>query len=154
MKTAIICKSIHHSNTLRVAEIMAEELEADIFTPEQIKNEVLQQYDLIGFGSGIYNGRHHRSLLDAIKELDCLGGKDVFVFYTSGFEKFPVLPSFESALVSQLEKKEARVKNGFSCRGLQTWGPFRINGGRNRGHPDETDLTNARLFARTLIQSV
>ena len=150
MKTAIICKSIHHNNTLRVAQAMADELEADILTPEEIDNESLKQYDLIGFGSGIYNGKHHRSLLNVIEGPNSLSGKNVFVFYSSGFEKFPVLPSFGTALTTQLEKKGAHIKGSFSCRGFQTWGPFRVGGGRNKGHPDETDLANARVFARPI----
>lgn len=129
---------------------MADELEADILTPEEVDNESLKQYDLIGFGSGIYNGKHHRSLLNVINELESLSGKDVFVFYTSGFEKFPVLPSFGTALTAKLESKGACIKGCFSCRGLQTWGPFRVGGGRNKGHPDDTDLANARTFARNI----
>jgi flavodoxin len=150
MKTAIVCKSVHHGNTLKVAEVMAEEMEADIYTPEEFADETLQQYEMIGFGSGIYNARPHRSLLARVKEIDDLSGKDVFVFYTSGFEKFPVLSSFETALTKELEQKGAHIAGTFSCRGFQTWGPFRFRGGRNKGHPDEEDLEDARTFARTL----
>lgn len=150
MRTAIVCKSVHHGNTLKVAEVIAEELAADIFSPEEFDNETLQQYDLIGFGSGIYNAKHHRSLVDLVDDLSSLSEKDVFVFYTSGFEKFPVLSSFETALTGKLEEKGAQITNTFSCRGFQTWGPFRIGGGRNKGHPDEADLNNARTFAKTL----
>lgn len=150
MKTAIVCKSIHHGNTLKVTEAMAEELEADIFTPEEVNDDILQQYDLIGFGSGIYNARHHGSLLALVKELEVLSGKEVFVFYTSGFDKFPVLSSFETALTEELGEKGAQIKGVFDCRGFQTWGPFRFRGGRNKGHPNEEDLEDARAFARSL----
>ncbi|TFF91164.1 flavodoxin [Candidatus Thorarchaeota archaeon] len=150
MKTAIVCKSIHHGNTLQVAEAMAEELGADIFTPEEIDDETLRQYDMIGFGSGIYNARHHRSLLNRVKDLHDLSTKEVFVFYTSGFDKFPVFSSFETALSKELEEKGVHIAGMFHCRGFQTWGPFRFRGGRNKGHPDEADLENARAFVRNL----
>ncbi len=153
MKTLIIYKSIHHENTLRVAQVMASELDADISTPEDVDIDALGQYDLIGFGSGIYMGKHHRSLLSFVKDLDTLSGTNTFVFYTSGFSKFPTRPPFESALKKQLIKKGAHIVNVFSCRGLETYGPFRIGGGKNKGHPDETDLNNARDFAISLITS-
>jgi len=122
LKTLIIYKSIHHENTLRVARVMASELDAVLSTPEEVDIDSLAQYDLIGFGSGIYMGKHHRSLLNFVKDLDSLTGKNTFVFYTS-------------------------------CRGLETYGPFRIGGGKNKGHPTETDLNNARDFAKSLITS-
>ena len=123
LKSVIICKSVHHNNALRVAQAMADELGADIFTPEEVDNDLLQQYDLIGFGSGIHNGRHYRSLVNVIKELDSLSEKAVFVFYTSGFERFPSLPCFDEAITSKLEKAGVNIKGIFSCRGWQTWGP-------------------------------
>lgn len=153
MKTLIICKSIHHENTLRVAQVIADELDAELKTPEMVDQESLAQYDLIGFGSGIYMGKHHRSLVNFVKDIDTLSGKSVFVFYTSGFSKFPTRPPFESTLTGRLTEKGAQVLAIFSCRGLETVGPFRIGGGKNKGHPDETDLNNARDFAKTLVQS-
>lgn len=153
MKTLIIYKSIHHENTLRVAQVMASELGADLSTPEEVDINSLNQYDLIGFGSGIYMGKHHRSLLKLVKSLDTLFEKKVFVFYTSGFSRFPARPPFETALKDQLTKKGALIVDVFSCRGLETYGPFRIGGGKNKGHPDETDLNNAKDFAKSLITS-
>ncbi len=152
MRTAIIYKSIHHNNTLKIVQVMADELGADIFNPENANDRIIQQYDLIGFGSGIYFGKHHRSLLEITNNLDSLSGKDVFLFHTSGFERFPIIHSFGAALTSQLERKGAHIKDSFSCRGWETWGPFRINGGKNKDHPDEVDFDNARIFARSLIQ--
>ena len=151
LKTLIICKSIHHENTLRVAQVLADELDAELKTPEMVDQESLADYDLIGFGSGIYMGKHHRTLLNLVSNIDSLSNKKVFVFYTSGFEKFPTRPSFETALSDHLEKKDADVVGTFSCRGLETYGPFRIGGGKNKGHPDQTDLNNARDFAKSLI---
>lgn len=153
MKTLIICKSTHHENTLRVAQVIADELEAELKTPEMVDQESLTQYDLIGFGSGIYMGKHHKSLTNFVKNVDTLSGTNVFVFYTSGFSKFPARPSFESFLIEQLTKKGAQILDIFSCRGLETVGPFRIGSGKNKGHPDEADLKNARDFAKSLISS-
>ena len=150
MRTLIVCKSIHHDNTLQVARAMVDELNADLATPEDINSLSIAGYDLIGFGSGIYMGKHHRSLLSFVDNLESLSGKNVFVFYTSGFSKFPARPTFETALSRILVEKGAQILDVFSCRGLETYGPFRIGGGKNKGHPDERDLANARNFAKSL----
>jgi len=34
---------------------------------------------------------------------------------------------------------------------LETWGPFKLGGGKNKDHPDEADLSNARDFAKSLV---
>ena len=61
-KVLIICQSIHHDNTMKVAKVIAAELNADIKKPSEVNTHQLTEYDVIGFGSGIYNRRHHISL--------------------------------------------------------------------------------------------
>jgi len=41
----------------------------------------------------------------------------------------------------------------FDCKGFDTFGPWGKLGGIAKGHPDETDLDNARAFARALIRA-
>ena len=60
MKIAIIYKSIHHGNTKKIAEVMAETLKADLFDLKDVNMDVIGKYDLIGFGSGKYFLRPHR----------------------------------------------------------------------------------------------
>ena len=62
MKTAIIYKSVHRGNTKKIAEAMAEPLEADLFDLKDANNDIIKEYDLIGFGSGIYYYRPHKKL--------------------------------------------------------------------------------------------
>lgn len=38
----------------------------------------------------------------------------------------------------------------FSCKGYDTFGPFKLVGGIAKGHPDERDLENARKFYREI----
>ncbi len=54
MKTLIIYISIHHSNTERIAKAMAEILDAKLVKSNEVHINDLLEYDLIGFGSGIY----------------------------------------------------------------------------------------------------
>jgi len=154
MNSLLVCKSIHHSNTLKVSEAMAEEMDADILSPEAVDANTIEQYDIIGIGSGIYFGKHHRSIFEFIRKIDTFSGKHVFVYYTSGFTKFPVLKEFEKPLVDELVKKNVSILASFSCRGWNTYGPFRIGGGRSKGHPSSEDLENARQFARDLLSTL
>ena len=64
MKSLIVLFSYNHNNTQKVAEVMAKVLDAEIKSPQQSNPEELKQYDLVGFGSGIYFGKHHKELLE------------------------------------------------------------------------------------------
>ncbi|MGA2671308.1 MAG: flavodoxin domain-containing protein, partial [Dehalococcoidia bacterium] len=72
MKALIIYISVHHGNTEKVAKAMANILNADLLQLQQTNAGMLEQYDLIGFGSGIYFGKHHESLLDFVDRLPML----------------------------------------------------------------------------------
>jgi Flavodoxins len=69
MKTLIIYISIHHGNTEKVAKAMTEVLNAKLVKPYEVDTTTLSRYDLIGFGSGIYFGKHHENLLRFVDSL-------------------------------------------------------------------------------------
>lgn len=147
MKTLLICVSVHHQNTAKVAAAMAEAIQADIRKPEDIRFEDLSAYDIIGFGSGIYMWKHHKSLLDFAAKLPGMGGKPVFIFSTSGGKKG--LGSHGS-LKAILGSKDCRIIGEFNCLGWDSFGPFKLVGGMNKGKPDDESLERAREFARSL----
>ena len=66
MKSLLVLFSYHHKNTEKIANVFAKVLDAQIEMPQQINPEELQEYSLIGFGSGIYGAKHHRILLDQL----------------------------------------------------------------------------------------
>ena len=84
MKTMIVYTSVHHQNTEKVAKVMAEELEADIIPIAKAQPDTLMTGDLIGFGSGIYFGKHHKTLLQFVEMLPPVTQKKAFVFSTCG----------------------------------------------------------------------
>src|SRR5665647_2880307 len=84
MKTLIVVYSYHHNNTQKVAEAFAKVLDAEIKTPQQTDPEELQNYDLVGFGSGIDSGKNYPELLDFASKLPQGANKKAFVFSTSG----------------------------------------------------------------------
>ena len=56
MKTLIVYHSYHHGNTKQIADAMAAVLHAEVVSPHEMSAELLDWYDLIGFGSGIAFG--------------------------------------------------------------------------------------------------
>jgi len=150
MKTLIIYISVHHGNTERVAKVMANILDAALLEVEQADASMLGQYDLIGFGSGIYVGRHHESLLDFVDRLPMLRNKKAFIFSTSGLRKIRFIHNFDKPLEERLQQKGFDIIGEFSCRGLDTYRATKLVGGINKGRPNAKDLQQAEDFARSL----
>jgi flavodoxin len=57
---------------------------------------------------------------------------------------------FTEGLKVALSGKGFDLVGSFTCRGLDTFGPLRLIGGINKGHPNDADLTRARAFAAGL----
>lgn len=152
MKTLIICKSIHHGNTQKVAEVIADVLEAKLVKPEELDINTVAEYDLVGFGSGIYYGKHHRDLLSVVDSLPSLGNKKAFIFSTSGTGEKNIKRNHR-LIKEKLVVRGFTIAGEFSCRGWDTFGLLKLIGGINKGRPDEQDLKRAEDFARHLKDS-
>ncbi|QES51869.1 flavodoxin [Streptomyces venezuelae] len=148
MKAVIVCASVSHGNTRRVADAMAQVLGAKVVSPEQADLAELAGAELVGFGSGVFYSRLHPRLTDFVKALPTGRGR-AFVFATSGLPEIPPAP-FTRPLVRLLEGKGFEVDGSFSCRAFDTWAPFRLIGGINRQRPNAGDLAAARAFAERL----
>lgn len=144
MNTLIIYKSIHHGNTKRIAEVMAESLEANLLDLKDVNQDIIKEYDLIGFGSGIYNLKPHKKLREFVGELDDVKNKKAFVFSTSGRGK----PN--KWLKEKLTSKGFEIIGEFNCKGYDTYALTKLIGGINKGKPDEEDFKNAEEFAKGL----
>ena len=83
MKTLIVYHSFHHGNTAKIAKVLADELNAKMVKTEDEETNNWDEYELIGFGSGIYNGKHHKSILHAVEKLPAVKGKKAFVLLCS-----------------------------------------------------------------------
>ena len=84
MKSLLVLFSYHHNNTEKIANVFAKVFDAQIKTPQQITPEELQEYNLIGFGSGIYSEKHHKLLLDLADKLPQVINRKAFIFSTCG----------------------------------------------------------------------
>ncbi len=146
MKTLIVYTSVHHQNTEKVAKAMAEELGADVSPIDQAQPETLAAYDLIGFGSGIYGGKIHKTLRQFVDGLPTIRGKQAFIFSTRGGKEV----QGHAALKEMLVNRGFSITGEFSCKGWDTVGPLKLFGGINKGRPNEDDLEEAGVFARGL----
>jgi len=153
MKALMVYISVHHGNTEKVARAMAKILDADLVQVKQVDAIMLEQYDLIGFGSGIYFGKHHESLLDFVDKLPVVKNKKAFIFSTSGLRKIPFVHDFDKPLRKKLQRKGFDIIGEFSCRGLDTYRATKLVGGVNKGRPNAEDLKQAEDFARDLKNS-
>jgi flavodoxin len=149
MKTAIIYYSYHHKNTEKIVERMAIPLNAKILKPEQVNLTELMEYDLIGFGSGIYFSKHHKSLLKLASSIPAMNGKKAFIFSTSGYGDSG-MERQHKALKKILEEKGFNIVGEFSCYAFDTFFFLRLIGGINKGRPNEEDLKKAEDFAKAL----
>jgi len=153
MKTLIIYISIHHGNTEKVAEAIAEVLDAKLLRPWEVNVNDFSKYDLVGFGSGIYFGKHHESLLNLIDRLPMQENRKAFIFATSGMPNGAQWPygNFNRPLKKKLLQKGFDIVGKFSCRGFDTMRPWNLIGGISKGSPNEEDLRKARKFAQELL---
>jgi flavodoxin len=149
MKSLIVCSSRSHGNTRRVADRMAEVLDAEVVTPESVDPAIVRQYDLVGFGSGIYYMMVDARLRRLIRRLPTVEHIRAFTFFTSGAREIPLL-GYNKPVRQRLEQKGLEVIGSFSCRGFDTIGPFGFIGGINRGRPNDHDLDRAAGFAKRL----
>lgn len=129
---------------------MAKSLEADLFDLKDTDKDIIKEYNLIGFGSGIYFSKPHKKLIKFIDSLNHIENKKAFVFSTSGREK----PEFNDLLKNKLSKKGFEILGEFNCKGFDTWGPLKLIGGLNKGKPDEKDFKNAEKFANSLKEKI
>ena len=72
-KAAIIYASVHHGNTEKVVTAMAHDMPVTLFKAEQAQNVDFSEYDCVGFASGIYAGRFHKSIYTVLGEFECKG---------------------------------------------------------------------------------
>jgi flavodoxin len=158
MKSLLVLFSYPYKNTEKITNVFAKVLGAHIKTPQQINPEELQEYSLIGLGSGIYNGKHHKSLLDLADKLPHVTNIKAFIFSSCGvpvvvsgrefIEEYAV--KSHSTLREKLQSRGYVIIDEFSCAGFNTNSFLKLFWGLNKGRPDADDLRQAEEFARNL----
>ena len=141
MKTAICYYSRHHGNTLAVLDAMTKGCDVDLIDVTARMAVRLDQYDRIGFASGIYFSKFSPVVVNFARQY-LPEGREVFFVYTYGAPKV----SLPGNITAAVKEKGCRILGQFGCRGYDTFGPFKLIGGLAKGHPDAQDLKKAKQF--------
>ena len=154
VKSLVIVFSYHHGNTEKIAHACANVLGAEVKTPQQVKPEEIAEYDLVGFGSGIYSATFDPSVFNLADRLPHVSNKKVFLFSTYGAPAFVANREFIEKNHQQIRKKlQAKgytVIGEFGCAGWNTNSFLKYFGGLNKGRPNAEDIRNAEEFARSV----
>ncbi len=154
MKSLVVLFSYHHKNTEKIAKVFAKVLDAQIKTPKQINPDELQDYNLVGFCSGIYGDKHHNSLLNLADKIPQVINRKAFIFSTSAMMGEDKVAKDHSMLKKKLQSKGYRIVDEFACKGFNTNSFLKYFGGMNKGRPNAEDLKHAEEFAQSLKQNL
>ena len=145
MKTLIIYHSEHHDNTKKLLNAIAQQGDVTLAKSDNLTITNWEDFDLIGFASGIYYQNFHKDVLKyAEKYLPA--GKKVFFIYTCGVKR----SSYTNTIKQITDAKNAEIAGCYACLGYDTFGPFKLIGGIAKGHPDNQDLADAITFFNEL----
>ena len=153
----IFLYSYHHGNTKQIANVIAYKINAQLMEIDKMKAEkfdfsALEEYQMIGFGSGIDSGRHYKEILDFSNKLPVFKNKKkTFIFSTSAIYSEKKMLKDHSALREILQNKGLEVVGEFSCLGHNTNSFLKFFGGMNKGRPNVEDLKKAEVFAGELL---
>ncbi len=146
VNTAIAYYSKHHGNTKKVIDaIKISDPEVMLIDVTETHEVDLSGYERIGAASGIYYGKFAEQLHNFLK-VNLPTGKDVFFIATAGN---PIDHNFNS-IAAVTKAKHCNEIGRFQVRGFDTFGPFRLIGGLQKGHPTEEELLAAVEFYKNL----
>ena len=145
MKTAIVYYSMHHGNTKKLIDAIAEVGDVTLIDVTKQSAYDLGSFDFIGFASGIYYQKYSEKVLEFARH-NLPDSKKVFFIYTYGIKR----DSYTSAIQAAVEKKHAKVMGAYGCKGFDTFGPFKFVGGIAKGRPGEDDIVGAVQFFKEM----
>lgn len=143
---AIVYCSVHHGNTKKLLDAVAQACEVDLFDTEQAAKTDLSRYSIVGFASGVYMSKLHQSLFEFLDRTPALPPK-AFVLYTSGSGTKKGADFF----AERLKARGVSVDGVYSCKGYDTYGPFKLVGGIAKGHPTQEEIDGAVRFVKKLL---
>lgn len=111
-------------------------------------NEIhLEEYDFIGFASGICFSRFYEKITACVQEKLPIG-KQVFFLYTCANNS----KDFSENIKQIAIEKGCNVMGTYGCKGFNTYGPFKIVGGINKKHPSQSEIEGAITFFENCIK--
>ncbi|WP_026653125.1 flavodoxin domain-containing protein [Butyrivibrio proteoclasticus] len=145
-KTAIVYYSKHHGNTKKLLDaIKSFDPDLELIDVTEKPEANLTEYDRIGFASGAYYSKFAEQLLNFAK-VNLPEQKGVFFICTAGN---PVKVYF-NAIADITAEKQCNELGRYMCKGFDTFGPFKLVGGIQKGHPTEDEISGAVEFYKNL----
>lgn len=145
MKTAICYCSRHHGNTLKVLQAMAEEGDIDLIDVTTRQAVSLEDYDCVGFASGVYFGKFHEGVTAFARQYLPLGKPVFFRLHIWRGEG-----KWLQGTDGDRGGKGLTSAQHIWLPGYDTLGPWKLVGGIAMGHPSTRDLHKARAFCRKI----
>lgn len=159
MNTLVIVSSYHQMNTEKIAMRIARVLNANIVSAKKVNADKMSDFEMIGFGSGIYDAKHHLNILNLVDKLPVRKNMKAFIFSTDGAPRFifkselwlkDKMNKDHAVLREKLKDKGYEIIGEFNCPGLNKNSFLKYIGGFNKGRPNESDLLMAEKFANKL----
>ena len=107
----------------------------------------LQEYDIIGFASGIDFGKFYLEIENFARE-NLPFQKEVFFLYTCAMDR----EGFTDSIKEIALEKDAIILGTYGCRGYNTYGPWKLIGGMNKSHPTENEIQECVNFYEKLLR--
>ena len=126
-------------------EAIAQECGVELIDATKVHEKDLSEYDLIGFASGIFFSKFSEPVLKFARK-NLPENKDVFFIATAGN---PMPLNFRSIADIAGEKK-CNDRGRYQCKGYDTYGPFKLVGGIQKGHPNDEELKSAVDFYKSI----
>ena len=146
-KTVIVYASKHHGNTFKLIKAISDKYEIAIIDATKETHIDLQEYDIIGFASGIDFGKFYWEIENFAREKLPLQ-KEVFFLYTCAMDR----EGFTDSIKEIALEKEGTILGEYGCRGYNTYGPWKLIGGMNKSHPTENEIQECVNFYEKLLR--
>ena len=147
-KAILIYASKHHGNTYKLAKAISEKYEIAMIDATKESIVDLQEYEVIGFASGIDFGKFYEEI-ENFAEANLPIKKEVFFLYTCAMER----KGFTNSIREIALKKDAIILGEYGCKGYNTYGPWKVIGGMNKNHPTEAEIVEVVNFYGELIKN-
>lgn len=95
---------------------------------------------------GDVNLDNNNSVILCFSDADISKLKNIFLVYTSGSGS----KKYGKKIKKELTDLGLSVIDTFSCKGFDTYGPWKLIGGLAKKHPNENDFANYSLFIKNL----
>ena len=144
-KAVIIYASTHQGNTRKLVSAICRQYGMEAIDAAVRDRADLSRYDLIGFASGIDFGRFYPAVERFLRN-NLPPDKRIFFLYTCA----RVREGFTGTVREAAAEKNALVLGEYGCRGYNTYGPWKLIGGMNKGHPNGEEIAAAAAFVGNL----